>query len=175
MTRVAVHLQVPASTGAGAPGIGRLQFTPTARRNVDTTVVLPSPFSVPLDTLGHAQVDLAATDHTWCWRVDEIAQVQHTRYVTVPEAEAVEYSALVEVDPETLDPVAVPEAAWWLALQNQPAPDVGAWLLGLPRVEMDSDAPFANGPGWYAFAYTDEDLAATQFIPWLYHPAPAEP
>ena len=53
-----------------------------------------------------------------------------TRYVLVPDSVAtLDYADLVDVDPATLDPTAVPEAAWWAAWQAMAA---GTYLVHDP-------------------------------------------
>ena len=115
MTLVRIALDVPGPTGL-ARAAGRIRATPTRRRTVADTIVLPEPFVTALAD-GVAVVELAATGTDWCWRIDELTPVLATRYVAVPESpDTIGYEDLVDVDPTTLDPAAEPEAAWTVAL-----------------------------------------------------------
>lgn len=97
---------------------GRLWFAKHGRELDGPEVVAADPwsdeFSVPVrGTL--IEVTLA----TGYWRIREQIDNGKTRYVRVPDsASSIDYADLVDVDPETLDPLAEPEAAWWVALQE---------------------------------------------------------
>jgi hypothetical protein len=70
---------------------------------------------VPL-VLGAADVALEPTSAGWAWRVDEsIDGIRDVTYfVTVPDVPGpLDDADLIRVDPGTLIPSAVPEAAWW--------------------------------------------------------------
>jgi len=118
MTTVRIELRVPGN-GGERPAAGAVHWTPTRRRVTDTHVILPESFAVELID-GVATVDVTPSSGTWAWKVQEWVGGQHeTRYVAVPASDAVlEYAALADVDPATLEPSAEPEAAWWLALQQ---------------------------------------------------------
>lgn len=117
MTTVRVSLRTPDASGVDAPAVGRVDFTPTRRRMVDDSVVLPAPFEAVLVD-GVAVVDLAATGPGWCWRVVERVPRGTSRYVVVPEVGPVGYEDLTDVDPATLapDPPGVP--GWVAALPD---------------------------------------------------------
>lgn len=113
MTILEIVLTVPAADGAQLPAQGVLRFTPTRRRTLNGTIVLPKPFQVSL-LLGTAHVDLAANDATWVWRIDEHVSGTPARtiYANIPDAISVLYTDLVSIDPATLAPTAAPDAAW---------------------------------------------------------------
>lgn len=93
---------------------GRLLWTPAFRREVDGTVLLPVPFSVDL-AVGTGSTEV----RPGVWRVKEDTARGKTRGVIVPASAApVAYADLDEVDLDTLEPLAQPEAAWWTALRN---------------------------------------------------------
>ena len=120
MTTVRIDLRVPGPDGVDVPaqGVG-LEWRPTRRRHVEEGdvdyVVLPDDFISP----GQGEAEVAASGADWCWKVIErVAGGSSTaRYLVVPEsADPIDYGDLIEVDPETLDPAAEPEAAWNVAL-----------------------------------------------------------
>lgn len=120
MTLVLVSLKKPGpAVNAAAPG--RIRATPTRRRTVGDAVVLPVPFSATLVS-GVVEVELAPNSSDWCWKIEEMTAGGATRYVTVPDSPTtLGYEDLTDVDPDTLDPAAEPEAAWDLALENTDA------------------------------------------------------
>jgi hypothetical protein len=63
---------------------------------------------------GIADVVLAPTDSTWAWRIEESINGSPSRtiYATVPNVESIPYTDLVQIDPNTLMPTALPGAAW---------------------------------------------------------------
>lgn len=116
MTDVLVDLSVPDPSGVDAPAEGVLYCTPTRRRDVDGRVVLPASFSVDL-VGGMAVLPLAPTGPDWCWQIQEATRLRHTRFVVVPDsATPVLYTALVDVDPGTLDPSESSVPAWEAAV-----------------------------------------------------------
>lgn len=92
--------------------LGRVEWTPTARRTEDEFVVLPAAFDVAL-VEGVASVVVAPSGLGWVWQVKEYVTGGTTRYVVVPDQELVAYTDLVDVDPATLEPGAAPDPAWW--------------------------------------------------------------
>jgi hypothetical protein len=123
VTQVLVTLHKPESAG-NVPVPGHIRATPTRRRTVGDTIVLPIPFTASL-TAGVVTVELAANGADWCWRIEEMTSamaIMATRYVAVPESgSTLGYEDLVDVDPDTLDPAVEPQAAWDLALENTDA------------------------------------------------------
>lgn len=120
MTLVRIALDVPGPAG-DVRAVGRVRATPTRRRTVDDAVVLPVAFTSVL-TDGVATVELAATGADWCWKIVELTPISNVRFVAVPDSEeTLGYADLVDVDPTTLDPAAVPEAAWAIALEDATA------------------------------------------------------
>ena len=145
MTVVGIDLRRPDGVGLSGSS-GRLEWRPTARRVEGKAVVMPQPFSVTLAG-GAAVVEVAPNGPGWCWKVSEYVTGGVVRYVTVPDMPSIAYTDLVDVDPATLDPSAVPEAAWWAALRDaelgvsaivDPA-DPGAVILSFPSWQTDPD------------------------------------
>jgi hypothetical protein len=138
MTQVRIALDVPGSAG-DVRATGDIRATPTRRRTVGDAIVLPAPFSATLVD-GVVTVEMAATSSDWCWRVDEVMPygvASSTRFVAVPQSDlTLGYEDLVDVDPDTLDPAAEPEAAWNLALESTDASV--AWLDALVA-SMDAE------------------------------------
>lgn len=118
MTVVNINVQVPGN-GADVPAAGSLRWEPTARRvGPDGSLILKEGFLVPL-ALGEASVDV----EPGAWRVSELFLGQPVKYKTlaVPDGGPVNYTELLEVDPETLD----------LAFTVTPDPDYpGFYLIG---------------------------------------------
>lgn len=117
MTLVQANLTTPAADGSLTPARGVLRFTPTKRRVLNDTVVLPVPFQVPL-TLGMAEVDLAPNDLTWVWRIDEHVSGTPSRsiFANIPDEVTVQYTDLVPIDPATLAPEPSLDPAWSAAV-----------------------------------------------------------
>lgn len=95
---------------------GRTLWAPTRRLIDGDRVRLPAPVEGPLTGVIHVE----PTGPGWAWQVREDTPGGATRYVLVPDTggQPVSYSQLVDVDPETLDPEAEPEPAWWLEVQD---------------------------------------------------------
>ena len=120
------------------PVSGTLGFCRT-KRGVDGQVtILPLEFSVLLLN-GEATVELAATGSDWCWQVSEPTKRGLIRYIVVPDVGDVvlEYTELPDVDPNTLEPSAEPDPAWWAAIETM----AGGWPL--PAFRPDPDDPTA--------------------------------
>jgi Repeat of unknown function (DUF5907) len=145
VTTIRLGVLHPTGTAADARSLGVLEFEATARRVVDGDVVLPAPFSVTLSATEDVTRELAPTTSEWVWKVLErvTGGANGWRYLAIPDSEAVlDYAALVEVDPATLDPSAVPEAAWWAALAaggggGSSAPDATTSVKGLVKLAGD--------------------------------------
>jgi hypothetical protein len=148
-----IRLGVLHPTGAtdDARSLGVLEFVATARRVVDGDVVLPAPFSVTLSATEDVTRELAPTTSEWVWKVLErvTGGANGWRYLAVPDSlTPLDYAALAEVDLATLDPVAVPEAAWWAAL-------AGRFLVadlahpGLYSISSGPLTPDPANPGLY--------------------------
>lgn len=116
MTQVLVQLLHPTAPGVNVPVVGSVEFRPWRRRLVDQTVVLPTGFTVALAATP-VTVTLAPTAGDWCWVAREVANGGITRFVNVPTSGTpILYANLVDVDPETLAPSAVPAPAWAVQL-----------------------------------------------------------
>ena len=130
MSKVHVSLHRDAAHGK-APITGPMRFAPSRRRPDGADIILPAGFDVDLVD-GEAIVELDATGPDWCWTVYEptIRGIIRSFLVPdVPDDEVLEYSALIDVDPATLEPSAEPEAAWWAAWQAMAA---GTYLVPDP-------------------------------------------
>ena len=118
MTVVNIKVQVPAN-GTDVPAAGSLRWEPVGRRvGPDGALILKEGFPVQL-VLGEAMVDVDPGP----WRVAELFIGQPVKYkhVEVPETGPVNYTELIEVDPDTLA----------VALTVIPDPDYpGFYLIG---------------------------------------------
>lgn len=143
MTVVRMAFQRPEKLGT-VPSSGRLEWRPTARRTDGLVVVMPAGFDVPL-VGGVASVDVAPSGLDWVWKVEEYLTGGLTRYVTVPAVPEISYADLVDVDPVTLAPSAVPDPVWWAALRDAELgvhaivdpDDPGALILHFPSWQAD--------------------------------------
>lgn len=117
MPLVRVRLETPTPLG-NVPARGRLDWRPTRARTDDGVTVLAGQFAVTLKA-GAADIMVAPTGAGWVWEVNEMFGGRpRVRYLAVPDVEVIDYTALIEVDPATLEPTAEPGAAWWAALDN---------------------------------------------------------
>lgn len=114
MTLVHIDLAKPA-LGQGntrlQPSRGAVTWRPSARFDVDDTVVLPEARFVRLVD-GKALVDVEPSTASWCWLVDENVHGGESFAVAVPDVPDVQYADLQRVDPDTFEPTAEPTAAW---------------------------------------------------------------
>lgn len=104
MTIVNIKVQVPAN-GAEVPAKGRLRWEPSRRRvGADGALILPDGFSVKLVD-GEAVVDVEPSTDAWAWRVTESFSGRPTKrlLLAVPPGGPINYTDLLEVDPDTLD------------------------------------------------------------------------
>jgi len=105
--------------GGTAANAGTVTFTPTRRRTVASTIMLPKAVTATL-TAGTDTVELAALPPGCAWAVSEAFDGQPRRmlYVIVPaDVDVIDYTDLPRVSRASLEPVEEPEAAWW-ALAN---------------------------------------------------------
>lgn len=114
MTLVHIDLRLPDEV---TPAVGAVYFAPTRRLDIGGYTVLPTPFVVQLVD-GKASVDLRPTEVSWAWHAQEKIVGGKRHALAVPDVTSINYNDLTEVDPATLSPVAVPEAAWWAALDD---------------------------------------------------------
>lgn len=119
MTVVRVHPKHRSLDGTDRPiRSGRLWFARHGRELDGPEVVAADPWSDEFSVPVRGSM-LEVTLEPGYWRVREQIDNGATRYVRVPPSEtALDYGDLVDVDPESLDPLAQPEAAWWIALQE---------------------------------------------------------
>lgn len=111
MTTVHIKIEFPEAEG-NIPAHGFVEFRPTARQVLDDSVVLPNAFTVELDELGEATVELAPTTTSFVWGIREKTHAGENFYVSVPDSGTViQYEDLIRIDPETLDPI-VQVPAW---------------------------------------------------------------
>jgi hypothetical protein len=113
-------VNVRLTNGEGDPALGSLWLSPTSRHEDGTVVTTTAEYEVPLNGTALTVIAMAATMPSWCWQVREALHGGGgiTRIVAVPadSGAPIEYGDLVDVDPTTLSPNSVPEAAWWTAL-----------------------------------------------------------
>lgn len=123
-TRVRIDLR----TADGAPVTGVLHWTPTRRLVADDHVVLPAAVSTALRG-EPAVAEVIPTDSQeydagrWCWRVDEYVRGGDgtTRHVLIPTVHGdltLEYAALIDIDPASLQPAAQPQPLWQVQLDS---------------------------------------------------------
>ena len=97
---------------------GRIWFAKHGRTLNGEVVIPATPWSeMSSIPLRGAEISVSLT--AGYWKIWEQFDGGVTRYVSVPDStDPVDYADLIDVDPESLDPTAEPEAAWWLALQD---------------------------------------------------------
>lgn len=92
----------------GRPKTGTLHVAPVRRHISGSTVVVLGGFDVTLGSDGTATAQLEPTDNTFAWKVKEFPDDTNSafeRVVQVPASTStVEYTALVDVDSDTLAP-----------------------------------------------------------------------
>ena len=119
MSKVHVSLHRDAAHGK-APITGPMRFAPSRRRSDGQDIILPAGFNVDLVD-GEAIVELDPTGPDWCWAAYEPTlrgAIRHFLVPDVPDDEVLEYEGLTDVDPNTLESSAEPEAAWWAAVEG---------------------------------------------------------
>jgi hypothetical protein len=119
MTTVNFRRSVPLADGSTGPADGYFRFAPSKQRTIAGTpdnIVAPKPFTVDLAD-GALSVVLSPTAPGEAWSVlESVDGVRDERYfVAVPDVAEIDDADLTRVDPTTLTPTAVPEAAWWAA------------------------------------------------------------
>jgi hypothetical protein len=123
MTVVNIKVQTQ-DNGAEVPAAGTLRWVPSRRRvGPDGALILPVGFRVDLVN-GEGSVDVEPSTSAWAWSVIEsfAGQPSRRRLVAVPAAGPINYTDLLDVDPENLD------AAF---LNVYPDPDhPGLYLIG---------------------------------------------
>ncbi|UAW09391.1 hypothetical protein SEA_KLEVEY_33 [Arthrobacter phage Klevey] len=123
MTRIHLLLQTPSPSGIPVAASGEVVFRPTRKRTVvgdPDAVVLPAGFPTAIGGGGLVSVDLEPTGIDWAWEVRfaVTGMRRWTEYVAVPDAEDIDYSELVRVDPKTLEPLAEPSAIWYAYVEG---------------------------------------------------------
>lgn len=121
MSLVTINLDQPTREG-NAPAATLLRWRPSARFDKGGATVLPFAFTVPLDGVTRPTIEVSDTGPGWCWEVEEVSpgvtgEYRSTRRYLAVSGDAL-YSDLAEVDPDTLDPAAEPEAAWWASVDG---------------------------------------------------------
>ncbi|QHB47171.1 hypothetical protein SEA_APPLECIDER_1 [Arthrobacter phage AppleCider] len=111
MTIVHFGLRHPSAAGR-IQATGRVAWVPTERKVDGSLVVLPAKVSVTLEADASAEIEPG----TYLFHEQAVGGV--SAYRTVPNAIEVDYSSLVAVDPDTLDPEAQPEAAWYAFVEG---------------------------------------------------------
>lgn len=121
MTKVRIGIRVPTAEGELVRPSGRLEWSPSVRREVDGDAVLPAAFTVSLTAASDdPEIEVAATGPGWAWRVREYLSRGRSGdvFVLIPNtAETLDYETLQQVDPATLDPIGpAPIDVWSAAL-----------------------------------------------------------
>lgn len=134
MTIVNFRRTAPQADGTTAPATGFFRFTPSKPRTIAGTpdnIVATVPFTADLAD-GLVTVDLAPNLPGSAWLIlESVDGAPDLRYhVIVPALGPVDDPDLIRVDPATLSPQAVPEAAWWSAAAVPP---------GVAWVYLDTD------------------------------------
>ncbi|ALY10726.1 minor tail protein [Arthrobacter phage Wayne] len=111
MTIVHFGLRHPSAAGR-IQATGRVAWVPTERKVDGSLVVLPAKVSVTLEADASAEIEPG----TYLFHEQAVGGV--SAYRTVPNAIEVDYSSLVAIDPDTLDPEAQPEAAWYAFVEG---------------------------------------------------------
>lgn len=117
MTTVHIDLRLPDGV---TPATGSVIFTPTRRIHYNGTpdyVMPPAPLPIRLND-GKGTVELAPTDPNWAWIALERVRGGVRRTVVVPDVDDIDYGDLQDINPNSLTPLAEPEDAWWVALDN---------------------------------------------------------
>lgn len=117
MTSILIDLRIDAPTGPVGTA-GSLVATPSRIRIDGAVVTLPRAMTFLVAESGVTEIVLPATDATWYYKLDLYvgASLQVHRDVTLPDGAAIEWPDLVDVDPDTYEPVVEAETAWWVAL-----------------------------------------------------------
>ena len=103
---------------AGDPLAGYVSLVPTRRVTVGDEIRMPTALRVRLES-GEASVELMPSTTQWVWRVSELVPGGITRYVAVPDSDTVvEYAALEDVDPASLDVSSASVSAWEIATRT---------------------------------------------------------
>lgn len=149
MTEVRISWLRPDLNDTHVPAEGSVDFRPTTRYQQGEAVVVDASRTTTVD--GDATVTLAPTGPGWCWRVTHRPSLGRSwsEYVLVPDSDdVVEFMDLVRVDPESLEPDADPDPAWWGAVDEM---IIGAEVVGddlqLTRQSGETfDAGHVRGP-----------------------------
>ena len=156
MSKVHVSLRREDGTPTRAPISGAIRFAPSKRRTAGADVILPAGFDAQLVD-GEVVVELAATGPDWCWTVYEPTIKGAIRNVLVPDVPdssgVLEYSALPDIDPSTLEPTAEPSAAWWAALE------AGAYGVAATPDPDDPRVLMVRYPVWRAWPGDHRSIA----------------
>ena len=128
MTVVRCVLYIPTANGDMLAD-GSLEWVPFgaprtgSTQSLGTAEVAPQGFTVSIGGAVGAptSITLDPTDGTWCWKVTEHITGGRVRYVQIPASGTVDYGALVDVDPTTLQTTTTASAAFAAALAAQAA------------------------------------------------------
>ena len=145
MTSLRLGIYRPGPDGVALPAVGGVLLTPHARRTTaptePTDVVLPDRLVVELPE--GRTVDPVVELEPGYWQVAEHVRAGASYLVMVPDVpEVVDLADLPWIDPATLAPAAVPEAAWWAALEQ------GAYGVAAAVDPTDADVLLLRFPAW---------------------------
>lgn len=156
-----IHIKLNhAVNGGTSPCDGKVRFIPIRRYNRGDTVIVPKPFEVTLVD-GEANAKIIDTDTMGCWAVTELPGTpqEYTRYVQVPSTtETLEYTELIDVNPNTFLPAAVSAGP---LLQIALADDAQA-ALAYSRTHPDTLVLYSEEASISALTATVADIAAAR-------------
>lgn len=116
MTKVRIEFGRLQVNGSLAPVRGIITAQPTKALNAGHATVVPDPFTTMLDDNGKAVMELAPTTGEWAWSVSIVidGSRQWQEFVKVPDSVAeLTWDSLIRLSPQSFQPGAVPEDAWW--------------------------------------------------------------
>jgi hypothetical protein len=120
-------VQVLGIPGQEPIGSGEIVSTPwagseAAVRFDGPDIIVPDALVTQIiDGVPAPPLDLEPNDTTWCWRITVIVpevRFSHTGYYSVPNLAAIDFGALVEVDPYTFVPNSNTVNAWSSAVTS---------------------------------------------------------
>lgn len=154
MTKVRIGIRVPTAEGELVRPSGRLEWSPSVRREVDGDAVLPAAFTVSLTAASDDPViEVAATGPGWAWRVREYLSRGRSGdvFVLIPDtADTLDYETLQQVDPATLEPIG-------------PAP-IDVWSAALTEATSAATVTATTAASVAALASTDAVEAASRAV-----------
>ncbi len=118
------------STGLDVPITGKVSCQ-LYRKEENGALVRTTKSSVAtINPDGTVVLNLLTSPPNQAWRIRVLgAPDVDPIWVFMPNVEEIDLDDLVKVDPDTLEPSAEPEAAWWIALGEAEFASSGAYLV----------------------------------------------